>query len=310
MNPAVSVIMPVLNQEAWLGAAIDSVRSQRLTDWELLIIDDGSTDSSPAVAERYAAQDAERIRTLSTAANHRGAAAARNAAMAAARGRYISFLDADDLYLREKLAEEVRMLDSAPEAAMLYGPSLWRWQDGRRADRTDRIGIPTGIVWRPPELAWRILLDKEGDIPCTCGVLIRRDRALEVGGFEETFRLYEDQTLWAKLFLKYGVLVSPRAHSIYRQHDQSVSAQAERTGEYDRWVAHPAHLAFLDWFARQIATGQIRDAQLDRALRRAFLPYRYPRLAKLDALARRIRRRIRRRAEERRANPQPSLPPL
>jgi hypothetical protein len=106
------------------------------------------------------------------------------------------------------------------------------------------------------------------------------------------------------------VLVSPRAHSIYRQHDQSVSAQAERTGEYDRWVAHPAHLAFLDWFARQIATGQIRDAQLDRALRRAFLPYRYPRLAKLDALARRIRRRIRRRAEERRANPQPSLPPL
>jgi teichuronic acid biosynthesis glycosyltransferase TuaG len=103
MNPAVSVIMPVLNQEAWLGAAIDSVRSQRLTDWELLIIDDGSTDSSPAVAERYAAQDADRIRILSTAANHRGAAAARNAAMAAARGRYISFLDADDLYLREKL---------------------------------------------------------------------------------------------------------------------------------------------------------------------------------------------------------------
>jgi teichuronic acid biosynthesis glycosyltransferase TuaG len=100
MNPAVSVIMPVLNQEAWLGAAIDSVRSQRLTDWELLIIDDGSTDSSRTVAERYAAQDAERIRILSTAANHRGAAAARNAAMAAARGRYISFLDADDLYLR------------------------------------------------------------------------------------------------------------------------------------------------------------------------------------------------------------------
>ena len=138
MTPTVSVIMPVLNQEAWLGAAIDSVRSQRLTDWELLIVDDGSTDSSRAVAEHYVGQDSARIRLLPAAGNRHGAAAARNAAMAEARGRYVAFLDADDLYFTEKLAEEVRMLDSAPEAAMLYGPSLWRWQDGRRADRVDR----------------------------------------------------------------------------------------------------------------------------------------------------------------------------
>jgi glycosyltransferase involved in cell wall biosynthesis len=310
MTPAVSVIMPVLNQEAWLGAAIDSVRSQRLTDWELLIVDDGSTDSSRAVAQRYAVQDAERIRVLPLANSNRGAAAARNAAMAEARGRYIAFLDADDLYFREKLAEEVRMLDSAPEAAMLYGPTLWRWQDGRHADRVDRIGIAAGLVYRPPELARRILLDQEGEIPCTCAVLIRRDCALEVGGFEEAFHLYEDQTLWAKLFLSYGVLVSPRAHSIYRQHDDSVSAVAERNGEYDPWSAHPAHRAFLEWMTRRIADAHINDAQLERALRRAFLPYRYPRLAKVDALARRITRRIKRHAAERHSRSQPRLPPL
>jgi len=299
MTPTVSVIMPVLNQEVWLGAAVDSVRSQRLTDWELLIVDDSSTDSSRAVAERYAAQDRERIRVLSPTKGHRGAAAARNAAIAGARGRYIAFLDADDLYFREKLAEEVRMLDSAPEAAMLYGPSLWRWQDGGRADRVDRIGLAPGIVYRPPELAWRILLDKEGDIPCTCAVLIRRASVLEVGGFEEAFRLYEDQTLWAKLFLSYGVLVSPRVHSIYRQHDQSVSAAAERDGEYDRWAAHPAHHAFLEWMARRVEVAPTRDARLERALRRAFLPYRYPWLARVDMLAWRITRRIRRHAAER-----------
>ena len=293
MTPAVSVIMPVFNRDAWLGAAIDSVRSQRLTDWELLIVDDGSTNGSHAVMERYAAQDSGRIRVLAHAGGaHRGAAASRNLAIAEARGRYLAFLDSDDLYGREKLAEEVRMMDAAPEAAMLYGPALWRWQDGRRADRVDRIGVAVGEVHRPPELAWRILLDKEGEIPCTCAVLIRREAVLAVGGFEEAFRLYEDQTLWAKLFLRHGVLVSPRSYSIYRQHEDSISADAERRGEYDRRVPHPAHRDFLEWFSREAESAGIADASLRRALWRALLPYRSPWLGRAYSLTRRVTRRL------------------
>ncbi len=301
MTPAVSVIMPVFNQDAWLGAAIDSVRSQRLTDWELLIVDDGSSDGSRAIMKRYAALESGRIRILAHADGaRRGAAASRNLALAEACGRYLAFLDADDLYGREKLAGEVQMLDAAPEAAMLYGPALWRWQDGRRADRVDRIGVTVGEVHRPPELAWRILLDKEGDIPCICAVLIRREAALAVGGFEESFHLYEDQTLWAKLFLRYGVLVSPSALSIYRQHEGSASAQAERSGAYDRWAPHPAHRAFLEWMAGEAAAAGVEDPRVKRALWHALLPYRQPWLGRADVLTRSVLRRLRRGASQRR----------
>ena len=293
MSCAVSVVMPVYNQQAWLGAAIDSVRAQRLADWELLIVDDGSTDGSRAVMERYAALDSGRIRVLwHEGAKRRGAAASRNLGMAAACGRYLAFLDADDLFLRDKLAEEVVRLDAHPEAAMLYGPALWRWQDGRRPDRVDRIGIEVGCVHRPPELVWRVLVERRGDVPCTCAVLMRREAALAVGGFEERFRLYEDQTLWAKLFLRHGVLVSPTTHSIYRQHEASTSAEAERRGEYDFWKPHPARPQFLEWLEEEAARAGVRDERLATALRRARLFQRRPWLGRADAVRQRVARRL------------------
>lgn len=275
MSRAVSVVMPVHNQDAWLGAAIDSVRAQRLTDWELLIVDDGSTDGSRAVMERYAALDQGRIHLLSHIGGaRRGAAASRNLAIAEARGRYLAFLDADDLYFREKLAVEVQRMDEAPEAAMLYGPALWRWDDGRRADRVDRIGVAVGRVHPPPHLVREVLIERRGDVPCTCAVLIRREAAVAVGGFEEAFRLYEDQTLWAKLFLRYPVLVSPTVHSIYRQHLGSTSARAERAGEYDFSRPHPAQVEFLDWLRAEAERDGIADSRLRSAIRIAKLRQR------------------------------------
>jgi glycosyltransferase involved in cell wall biosynthesis len=282
VNPAVSVIMPVFNQDAWLGAAIESVRAQRLTDWELLIVDDGSTDGSREVTQRYAALDPDRIRLLShTAGDRRGVAAARNLGIAQARGRYLAFLDADDLFLRDKLAEEVRKLDAAPDAAMLYAPALWRWEDGRRADRVDRIGIEVGRVHPAPDLSWRILLERQGDVPCTCAVLIRREAVVACGGFEEGFRLYEDQTLWAKLFLRHGTLVSPTVQSIYRQHAGSTSAKAERKGEYHFWRRHPAQLEFIEWLLEHMERAGVRDHVLRWAVRFALLRYHQPVVARV-----------------------------
>ena len=103
--------MPAYNAERYLAEAIESVRLQSLADWELLLVDDGSTDGTRAIAADFAARD-PRIHLLASALDRNGAAAARNAGIAAARGDYICFLDSDDLFEPGKLAADVAALDA------------------------------------------------------------------------------------------------------------------------------------------------------------------------------------------------------
>jgi teichuronic acid biosynthesis glycosyltransferase TuaG len=108
MSPAVSVVTPVWNALATLGATVASVQAQSFCDWEMLLVDDGSTDASLALAEELAAAD-PRIRVLRHEKNQ-GAAAARNRGIRAAAGRYIAFLDADDLWRPEKLDAQLAFM--------------------------------------------------------------------------------------------------------------------------------------------------------------------------------------------------------
>ena len=112
--PRVSVVTPVWNAAETLEEAVASVRAQTCDDWEMLLIDDGSADGSRGLAQNLAASDS-RIKVLSWD-NNRGPAAARNAGIRAARGRYLSFLDADDLWRPEKLAHQIGYMEetSAP----------------------------------------------------------------------------------------------------------------------------------------------------------------------------------------------------
>ena len=275
MSPVASVIMPFLNQEPYFAEAIESVRAQTLDRWELLLVDDGSTDRSPAIAQACALTDPDRIRLLTHPDRRRhGAAAARNLGLRHARGEFIGFLDADDAYEPDKLEAEAALLYSRPDAAMLYGPTLWWYPGTQRPVRPERLGLEPGRVYPPPELAIRILLRHEGAIPCTCAVLIRRAAALTVGGFEQNFRLYEDQTLWAKLFVRHPVLIAGRPTARYRQHEASTSAEAARKGEYHDWRQHEAEARFLEWFVSYNASAGIADPDLARALDRALAPYR------------------------------------
>lgn len=132
--PDVSVLMPILNAEATLAEAVCSVVNQTCTSWELVISDDGSEDGSLQVARTCAGSDS-RIRVL--AADRRtGAAAARNRALAAAHGRYIAFLDADDLWLPEKLERQIDFMRAT--GAALSFTAFTRRRPGAR-DRTQPV---------------------------------------------------------------------------------------------------------------------------------------------------------------------------
>ncbi len=228
-DPLVSVIVPVFNAAPVLERAAASVLAQDLDDWELLLIDDGSTDDSAGVIEQLAARD-PRIRGLSQGRNT-GAAAARNAGLDAARGRYIAFLDADDAWLPQKLRLQLGFM-TAQGAALCY-TGFWRMSgagqvrvrvparvDHRALLRHNVIGCLTAIYDRSvlgsvpmPEYA------RSHDYALWLDILSRTDFA---AGLDEPLALY---------FRTQGSLTSSRLKSlagtweIYRAH-QKLSRRA------------------------------------------------------------------------------------
>ena len=125
--PLISVITPVYNAAAYLARAADSLRAQTLTDWELLLIDDGSTDDSPALCDRLAAQD-NRIRAVHQP--NRGVSAARNAGLDAARGQYLAFLDADDWVEPDFLAVLLQLLrDTGADLSICCVEDPFDWNE-------------------------------------------------------------------------------------------------------------------------------------------------------------------------------------
>jgi GT2 family glycosyltransferase len=293
----VSVITPVRDGAAFLGEAIASVQAQTVGDWEMLIVDDGSHDGSAELAAEAARAD-PRIRLMAAAAR-RGAAAARNLGLAAARGDVVALLDADDVYEPDKLAVDLAAMADHPEAAMVYGPTLWWWPDEDRPPRVERMPGLAGRLHAPPQLFLRVLVGLGADVPCTCAVTMRRAAVEAVGGFEEAFSLYEDQTLWAKLMLRWPVYVHGVPTSRYRQHAGSTSARAERDGRYHPQRPHAARAEFLTWAGREAEAAGRATPALRRAIRLALAAYpeQGPGLTALDRgvlLKRRLEARLRR----------------
>lgn len=293
MSPRFSIIMPALNAAGTIGEAIASVRSQTLGDWELIVVDDGSNDATRDVAEGLALSDG-RIRLAGHAGGvNRGAAASRNLGIERAGGAIVGFLDADDLYEPDALAIIDAIFAAHPRIGAAYGFTRWFWEDGSRPPYDERPGVQTDCVHAPPELAQRILLGQEGDIPCTCSFFARLGCVVDVGGFETRFALYEDQSLWAKLFLQQETYVTSRVLSQYRQSASSASAAAVREGTYARFGENPAQREFFEWFDGLIRTQAAPNPALAAAMAKRLEPYRHPLRSALRDLARRAKARIR-----------------
>lgn len=278
-DPVVSVITPFLNAGHFLAETVESVVGQRFRDWELLLVDDGSSDDSTRIA-REAATREPRIRYLEHPGHaNRGKSTSRNLGIAAARGRYLAFLDADDVFLDDKLEHQVALLDAGADLVVTYGTTeYWfGWDRDTPAPEPDRIGklgVTPGRSYDPPALLVGYLRDP-GTVPCICALLSRRDTARSVGGFDESIQdLYEDQVFIAKMVLAGAVYVDSHCGERYRQHEASTSAIAEREGRYHPTRVNEPRRVFLEWLEGYTRRVPASDRELDRALKAAMKPYR------------------------------------
>lgn len=264
----VSVVVPFFNAARFFRETVESVIGQTYDDWELLLIDDGSTDASTQMARDWAAEH-DRICYLEHPGHeNRGASMTRNLGIKEARGEFIAFLDADDIWLPEKLERQVEIMSRHPEAAVVFGGTKYwySWSDagqGSQADREIPLGIPADCVFHPPELLEGMLSGRTS-VPCTCAILVRKDKAEGVGNMEESFpSLFDDQVFYAKLFLAYPVYVYSVCDNLYRQHPDSMCARTSQTS-----AEVLAHQKFLDWVAGYLRQRSVEDMELWRALAR------------------------------------------
>jgi glycosyltransferase involved in cell wall biosynthesis len=250
----VSVVLNFLDAERFIEEAIQSVYAQSYPAWELLLIDDGSSDASTTIAKRHAASDPGRVRYLEFPGHeNRGASAARNLGLREARGEFVAFLDSDDLWLPKRLEWSVELLRSYPTADMAYGESeywySWTGEGAPHADRVQPQGFDADRVVAAPELLVRYLTHTAA-VPCPTSITVRRDAALSCGGFVEAFRgMHDDQAFMARFCLYHDAYVARECWDRYRQHDASLCAVAEREGAVA--LARQAYLRWLRGFLEE-----------------------------------------------------------
>ena len=223
-EPSVSVIIPCYNQGRFLPEALDSVIAQTCQDWECLIINDGSTDHTPRVAARYANQD-NRIRCLNQP--NRGLGNARNRGLSESRGRYIQFLDADDILLPQKITRQLELLEGERRPALAYCD--FYITDGADATKrtTNQLCEPRLIMKAAlQDLASR--WETELSIPVHCFLFdaaFFRDRGCS---FDEALASHEDWDYWMQIFgLDPVVKHVAEKCVVYRRHNHAMCTDVE-----------------------------------------------------------------------------------
>jgi hypothetical protein len=224
ITPVVSVIMPTWNGERFLRPAIDSILNQTLTDFELIVIDDGSTDSTPRILTDY--KD-DRLVVL-TNEHNLGIAGATNRGLAAARGEYVALQDHDDISLPQRFQVQVEYLDSHPEIALVGSGATLIDQDGTPLPKTASLEIwPTSenrLSTDDLNLKWHLLF---GCPFYHVSVMVRRGAILDVGGYrrDPSFQCAQDFEFLSRLGMRYRVANLKESLVLWRRHSGSVGRQ-------------------------------------------------------------------------------------
>lgn len=280
-NPLVSVVMIFLNEEKFIQEAIESVFAQTYNNWELLLVDDGSTDKSTAIAHKFSQQYPEKVRYLEH--DHRqnqGMSASRNLGISNAKGDYIAFLDADDVWVSDKLKQQVAIMESYPDAALVCGRTQWwySWTDNPEDSQEDflqEFDLELDRLVPPPQV---LLMFLQNEWASLGDILVRRKSVEDIGGYEEDFRgIYEDQVFHAKLCLKYPVYVSNRCWYRYRQHPGSCTFKSNKEGHY-----LSARQTFLNWLKEYLVRQDLGHTEVTRFVRKDLWRCRLPVLSRIS----------------------------
>jgi glycosyltransferase involved in cell wall biosynthesis len=260
----VSVIMPFLNpRESFLRDAVQSIESQSYRNWELILVDDGSDERIRHFALDMANSQRDRIACLHHEGHRNlGISASRNLGIASARGEYIAFLDADDIWDSAQLQEQVDLLEQYSEAEMVYGNTVYwhSWRvgaDEKAGDEMYSLGVPLDQVSQPPSIL-RLILARQASPPCMTSIIVRR-RVFDAGvSFETSFPLqYEDQVFMAKVASAYPIYVADRCWGKYRQHGGSVTAGGDDSSQALEW-----RLKYLRWMSSYFDETGMDDGSL------------------------------------------------
>jgi len=217
VKPKVSVVMPVYNGEKHIVEAIESAFAQTYTNYELIVVNDGSTDGTYGRIQPYLG----RLKYLLHSVN-RGVCAAANTGIQNASGEIIAFFDSDDVWFPEKLELQVNYFEENPDVALVYADNMLFGENGviQKEDEIPPHAKRAGNIF--PELFLVCLI-------CANTVVVRRECLEQVGGFDETLRT-GDYDLWLRIARHYKIGYVPRVLTKYRQHAAQLSKTVLTSG--------------------------------------------------------------------------------
>jgi glycosyltransferase involved in cell wall biosynthesis len=235
-QPKVSIMTLAYNCQDFLSEAISSIQEQSFEDWELIIIDDHSSDKTAEIAKQFAAEN-ERVRYFRNEENL-GIPRGRNRALKEACGEYIAVLDSDDIWLSEKkLQRQVEFLDTHPEHGVV----------GTWTRNIDNDGEITGDNKTPQndEFIRRTFFWKNQIVNSSS--LFRKKAVANVGGYDNTFAYSQDMELWLALGKDWKLANLPHFWTAYRSHDKNVSLKKRNAQLEQNIRALRKHRDFYPW---------------------------------------------------------------
>ena len=276
----VSIVMIFLNAGKFIRASIESVIDQTYENWELLLIDDGSTDESTQIALEFANKLPDKIRYLEHE-NHSnlGMSVTRNLGIQNARGEYFIFLDSDDLFLPTTLEKMVAVFNQSPGIDAVYGNTLywysWKHDDSARpTDRNDQVAALSGYAnsIAPKANLLKTFIENGDSVPCICSILVKTDFFRRYGIFEDAFTgLYDDQIYYAKIGLHAQAFITDECFAKYRQHPDSCCAESRRIGDQIE-----KRLLFLKWLRDYLAQQEDADSLICWMVNDEILYHQHP----------------------------------